>query len=113
MKELHSTQDIKHNVYLNPHPPNKEGSTPHLALLVPIREYLQTVCSDGEELDVGTVQECDHLLKSTGQTYGHLGSLLVQQQVVQCRDRVEQDGLDARTINKNQQIKELKNCKQK
>lgn len=64
-----------------------------LALLVAIRQQLQTVCGDGQELRVGLLQQRDHPLQSVGQTHGHLGSLLVQQQVVKCGDGVEQHRL--------------------
>lgn len=64
-------------------------SSAHLALLVAVRQELQTVCGDGQELRVALLQQRDHPLDAVGKAHSHLGSLLVQQQVVKGGDGVE------------------------
>ncbi|TNN71254.1 hypothetical protein EYF80_018602 [Liparis tanakae] len=57
------------------------------------RQELQTVGGDGQELGVALLQQGNHLLQAVGQADRHLGSLLVQQQVVERGDGVEEHGL--------------------
>ncbi|KAF3844014.1 hypothetical protein F7725_016062 [Dissostichus mawsoni] len=64
--------------------------------LEPWRQQLQTVRGDGQELGVALLQQGNHLLQAVGQTDGHLGSFLVQQQVVQRGDGVEEHRLHGR-----------------
>lgn len=63
---------------------------PYLAFLVAISQDLQAVGSDGQKLDVGISQQGHHLLQASSQAHRHLGTLLVQQKVVECGDGVEQ-----------------------
>ena len=65
----------------------------HLALLVAIGQELQAVGGDGQELGVVLVEQGHHLLQSVCQAHCHLGTLLVEQQVVQRGDGIEQDRL--------------------
>ena len=62
----------------------------HLALLVAVRQNLQAVGGDGQKLDVGVGEQGHQLLQASGQAHRHLGSLLVQQQVVEGGDGIEQ-----------------------
>lgn len=70
-----------------------QGNYTHLALLVAVGEKLKAICSNGQELGVGFLQQWHHPLQAISQTYGHLGPLLVQKQVVECGDGVEQHRL--------------------
>lgn len=65
----------------------------YLALLVAVRQDLETVGSNCQELDIGVGQQGHHLLQSPSQTHCHLCTLLMQQQVVKCGDGVEQDAV--------------------
>jgi len=69
----------------------------YLALLVTVRQYLQTVRCDGEKLHVHALQQSYHLLETVSWAYGQLCTLLMQQQVVQRRYCIKQDGLDSWT----------------
>jgi len=64
-----------------------------LALLVAVRQKLQAVRGDGQELGVALLQQGNHLLQAVGQADRHLGSFLVQQQVVERGDGVEEHRL--------------------
>lgn len=55
---------------------------PYLAFLVAVGKNLKAICCDGEEFDVCLVEQGHHFLQAPGQTHGHLGTLLVEQQVV-------------------------------
>ncbi len=72
------------------------GQHDQLGLLVAKGQDLEAVGHDGQELDVVPLQEGDHLGDAARQPDGVLGSLLVQEQVVQRRDRVKQNALDRR-----------------
>ena len=65
----------------------------HLALLVAVGQELQAVGGDGQELGVVLVEQGHHLLQPVCQAHRHLGTLLVEQQVVQRGDGVEKDRL--------------------
>ena len=66
---------------------------PYLALLVAVSQDLQAVGDDGQELDVITGQQGNHLLETTGQTDSHLGSFLVEEEVVEGGDGIEEHRL--------------------
>ena len=68
-------------------------STPYLALLVTIGEYLKAISVNRQELAVVLWQKRDHLLQTTGKTNGLLCTLLVKQQIVEGCDGVENHGL--------------------
>ncbi len=53
------------------------GEDDKLALLIPIRQNLQTIRHDGEKLDIVPLEQGHHLLESAGQPHRHLGALLV------------------------------------
>lgn len=52
-------------------------SSAYLALLVAIRQELQTVSGDGQELGVTLFQQGNHPLQAVSKTHRHLGPLLV------------------------------------
>ena len=58
--------------------------------------HLQAIGDDGQELDVGPAEEGDHGLQPAGMADGHLGAFLVEEEVVQCRDGVEEDAFVVR-----------------
>lgn len=63
----------------------------YLAFLVPIGKQLQAVGGDGKKFWVVLGQQGNHLLKAIRQAHGHLGTFLVQQQVVKGGDGIKQD----------------------
>ena len=65
------------------------GKNDQLALLIAIRQNLEAIRDDGQKLDIVPLEQGHHLLEATGQPDGHLGSLLVQEEVVQRGDGVE------------------------
>lgn len=78
---------------------------PHLALLIAIRQQLQTVCSDGQKLGVAFLQKGYHPLQAVSQTDGHFGSLLMQEQVVEGCDGVKEHRLHGRAEGHHRGIK--------
>lgn len=86
-------------VIVTPHDPNQlDGALgskdDQLALLVTVGQDLKAIGDDGQEFDVVPLQQSDHLLQTTGQSDGHLGTVLVEQQVVQGGDGVEENAFD-------------------
>lgn len=83
---------------------DKYTKTPntHLALLVAIGQQLQTVCGDGQELGIALIQQGNHPLQTISQANGHLGSFLMQQQVVERGDGVEENRLHGRAEGEKQ-----------
>lgn len=65
-------------------------------LLMAEGKQMQAVSHDGQELLVVLAQQAYHLRNAARSAHGRLGALLVQQQVVQCRDCVEQHRVDRR-----------------
>lgn len=77
----------------------------HLALLVSVCKYLETIGGDRQELHITALQQGDHLLQPSGQSDRHLGSLLMKQQIVKSCDRVKKNWLDARSKHTRTEVK--------
>ena len=65
----------------------------YLTFLIAIGQDLEAVCGNGQKLYVVTLEKGDHLLKAASKADGHLGPLLVEQQIVEGGDCVEQHRL--------------------
>lgn len=61
----------------------------HLTLLVSIGKDLQTVSGDGQELWVCVFKQRNNLLQTVTYSHRHLGTILVEQEVMECSDGVK------------------------